>query len=177
VENRRAEGFVAMKYSVWINDQKHTVEIVQSNGQRIISWNGVPVQVDGEITRESSRVILIDGRSYEVNLEDDGHTTVVQVGQSRFGVRVDRHSAGQEGEKGSESGSQQEIVTSPMPGMVVTVKVEPGQAVKRGDPLLILEAMKMENQLRSPVDARIETIAVDQGQKVERGEKLIILGV
>jgi biotin carboxyl carrier protein len=64
-----------------------------------------------------------------------------------------------------------------MPGMVVTVKVEDDQVVKRGEPLLILEAMKMENQLRSPVEGRILKVAVSQGQKVEKGEKLIIIGL
>jgi biotin carboxyl carrier protein len=61
--------------------------------------------------------------------------------------------------------------------MVVTVKVEAEQRVKRGEPLLILEAMKMENQLRSPVDGRIMKIHVEEGRKVEKGEELITMGL
>jgi biotin carboxyl carrier protein len=62
-----------------------------------------------------------------------------------------------------------------MPGRVVRVLVEPGSAVKAGNPLLVLEAMKMENQLRSPVDGVVAELEVVAGQVVATGDKLVVV--
>ena len=69
-----------------------------------------------------------------------------------------------------------ESVTSPMPGNIVKVNVSAGQAVKSGDVLIILEAMKMENEIVAPHDATIAQILVDNGAKVDTGTPLIVLG-
>ena len=64
-------------------------------------------------------------------------------------------------------------VKAPMPGMVFKILVEEGQEIKKGDPLIILEAMKMENVLKSPTDGVIKKIAVTQGVAVEKNQILI----
>ncbi len=63
-------------------------------------------------------------------------------------------------------------VNAPMPGKILAVKVSVGQAVKRGDVLLILEAMKMENEIQSPVDGKVAAIAVSEGANVQAGTAL-----
>ncbi len=69
-----------------------------------------------------------------------------------------------------------EQVTSPMPGTIVKVNVTAGKAVKNGEVLLILEAMKMENEIMAPHDATIAQVLVDVGSKVDTGMPLIVLG-
>ncbi|NIK74406.1 biotin carboxyl carrier protein [Thermonema lapsum] len=69
--------------------------------------------------------------------------------------------------------SQAEDLKAPMPGLVLDIKVSPGQAVKKGDALLILEAMKMENVLKAPADAKVKSICVAKGQGVEKNQVLI----
>jgi biotin carboxyl carrier protein len=64
-------------------------------------------------------------------------------------------------------------VKAPMPGLIMSIKVEAGQAVQKGDVLLILEAMKMENVIKSPTDAIIKNIKVKQGENVEKNKVLI----
>ena len=64
-------------------------------------------------------------------------------------------------------------VTSPMPGDIVQILVAPGQAVKAGDPLCVLDAMKMKNTIHAPQDGRIEKIFVTEGQTVEFGTELL----
>ena len=64
-------------------------------------------------------------------------------------------------------------VKAPMPGLVLRALVEEGAAVKKGDSLLVLEAMKMENVIKSPVDAVVAKIPVKQGQAVEKNQVLI----
>ena len=67
-------------------------------------------------------------------------------------------------------------VVAPMPGKILSVKVTVGQAVKRGDVLMILEAMKMENEIQSPADGMVSAIAVESGQTVEAGVPLASIG-
>ncbi len=64
-------------------------------------------------------------------------------------------------------------LTSPMPGLVIKTLVNAGDTVKKGEPLVVLEAMKMENVLKSPADARVEKVNVSAGQAVEKGAILI----
>ena len=68
-----------------------------------------------------------------------------------------------------------EALKSPMPGSVVTIKAAVGQQVKKGDVLLILEAMKMENEIAAPRDATIVQVVVKQGATVNTGDPLLIL--
>jgi biotin carboxyl carrier protein len=63
---------------------------------------------------------------------------------------------------------------APMPGLVLDIKVAPGSVVKKGDALLVLEAMKMENILKSPVDAVVKKVAVEKGTAVEKNALLLI---
>lgn len=67
-------------------------------------------------------------------------------------------------------------VNAPMPGKILAVKVTVGQSVKRGDVLMILEAMKMENEIQSPADGMVSAIAVECGQTVEAGAPLASIG-
>jgi len=69
-----------------------------------------------------------------------------------------------------------EQVSCPMPGVIVKVNVKAGQAVKSGDVLAVLEAMKMENEIVAPHDANVVQVLVNQGDKVDTGAPLIVLG-
>lgn len=69
-----------------------------------------------------------------------------------------------------------ETVSAPMPGTIFDIKVTQGQAVKAGDILIILEAMKMENEIVAPVDGTVNSINVTKGQSVVSGDALVTLG-
>lgn len=68
-----------------------------------------------------------------------------------------------------------EVVTSPLPGNVLTIKVNAGQSVKKGEVMLIIEAMKMENEILAPRDAVISQVVVSKGATVDTGAALIVL--
>ena len=72
--------------------------------------------------------------------------------------------------------SESENIEAPMPGTILTVKVKIGDMVKKGDLLLILEAMKMENEIVSPIDGRITHVGVSNGAVVNPGDILITIG-
>lgn len=69
-----------------------------------------------------------------------------------------------------------ETVASPMPGTILSVAVKAGDAVKKGDLLVVLEAMKMENEILAPCDGTVASVAVSQGAMVESGATLVVIG-
>ena len=69
-----------------------------------------------------------------------------------------------------------EKITSPMPGTILSVNVQNGSAVKKGDVLMILEAMKMENEIMAPCDGTISSVSVSKGTAVESGALLCVIG-
>ena len=164
-----------MKYSVVLNDRIYSVEI-REEGSRKILWEGKYIDVDGSPNHSNSHAsILIEGQPVEASWKKQGGAYDIDIGLHSFKVEVSR--GGMRGGRADalKHKMKGEVVSAPMPGLVVAVKVEPGQEVKIGEPLLILEAMKMENELRSPVNGRVEKINVTPGNKVEKGERLIVL--
>ena len=75
--------------------------------------------------------------------------------------------------KAASAGGQS--VAAPMPGTILAVNVKPGQAVKKGDVLIMLEAMKMENEIMAPVDGTVGAVNVTKGQSVQSGDVLLTL--
>lgn len=71
--------------------------------------------------------------------------------------------------------SGSEIVSCPMPGTIVSVNVKAGQNVKKGDVLVVFEAMKMENEIMAPHDAKVAAVMVNKGESVETGAPLVSL--
>lgn len=100
-------------------------------------------------------IIKINGNLYDIKLEDEYDELVKKLGLSTAVAHKVKE------------------VKAPMPGLVLAVNVEVGQPVQRGDALLVLEAMKMENVLKSPGDGVVKAIAVQKGMAVEKGFILI----
>lgn len=74
---------------------------------------------------------------------------------------------------GGTAGNKINNIKAPMPGLIIDLKVKAGDVVKQGDPLLILEAMKMENIIKSPGDAIVKGVNVKKGDSVEKGQVLL----
>lgn len=124
--------------------------------------------------------ILLDGKSYVaqvVRTDREARTITLQLGQQVFEVKLeepmDRLLAAM-GISGAASRKLNDI-KAPMPGLVLKVLVSPGQAISKGEPVLILEAMKMENVFKSPSDAVVKEVKVTERKAVEKGEVLIVL--
>lgn len=118
------------------------------------SYRAVVEQVD----RQAKQLKLkINGNSYEMTIKEPIDQMLQQMGLNIASTR------------------KVDAIKAPMPGLVLKVLVTEGQAIKKGDPVLILEAMKMENVFKAPGDATVKSVRVTERKAVEKGEVLIEL--
>ena len=158
-----------MKYSVLIKDQIHEVEILEEKGCLKVCWDGERQDVDClSVSANPSTTMLLNKCAFEISLQREEESFSVILDHSTYDVLVKRGKLRESAATILKQGSDQEIISAPMPGMVVAVKSEVDQRVTQGDPLLILEAMKMENELRSPVDGLVHQVHVQTGKKWKR---------
>jgi biotin carboxyl carrier protein len=117
--------------------------------------------------------LLVDDDSYELYARRDGAAYDLLVGVEFHRIEAERGHRRSVAKPKEQAGTL--TVRSPMTGIVVEVTVAPGQAVERGEVLLVLESMKMNNELRAERAGAVESISVAAGQRVERGATLLQL--
>jgi len=162
-----------MKYVTTIGDKEYTIEVIDSGH---ISFNGKVMEVDFEsISGQPVYSLILDGNSFEAYVY--GHEDELQVlllGQ-QYPARVEDERAkrltSSGGAKPQESGGFQ--LKAPMPGLVVAISVQEDQPIEKGQVLVILESMKMQNELKSPRAGTVERIKVKVGETVEQRQILL----
>jgi biotin carboxyl carrier protein len=139
-------------------------------GGRRLSADFVPLP-DGEVYS-----LLIDGRVHEVAVEDDGAAIVVTIHGQRHRVAV-RHPLEKtlREVRRAEARPAGEVVESPIPGLVVAIRVAPGDVVPAGAAVCVVEAMKMQNELAAQAPGIVEAVHVRERQTVEAGQRLVTL--
>lgn len=140
---------------------------------KVVDWSGVQLP-NGDFS------IIMDGRSYTaqvLKLDKETKTVQLQIEQQVYEVAIEEPIDQLLASMGIKDALVKKIndIKAPMPGLVLKVLVTPGQTIKKGDPVLILEAMKMENVFKSATDAVVKEIRVKERTAVEKGEVLIVL--
>lgn len=125
--------------------------------------------------------VIRDGHSYTAEVlaaDAQAKSFTIRVNGNEYNVAVQDHFDELLEKMGlqSLSGSKVENIKAPMPGLVLEVMVSAGQTVQKGDPVLILEAMKMENVLKAPGDGTVVSVEVSKGNAVEKNAVLIRMG-
>ena len=170
-----------MDLQLLLNGRTRTVTVEPGSGGHRVTIDGETMTVDAA---------SFEAWSWSLVFPEDGHATAT-VGLSPAGPHGDLHvhlAAGTvvarplarttrfgrgDGEAAQAEGAQQ--VLAPMSGKVVKVLVQVGDEVKARQGLIVVEAMKMENELRSPKDGRVTSIAVSEGMSVEAGRLLVVV--
>ena len=143
-----------------------------------ISLNGQPFAWDVAALGNDRFQVLYQGRSYNAEVVEIDHSAkviVLKVNGQRIEMQAkDRLDLLLES-MGISNANATKVneLKAPMPGLIVDVRVTPGQAVLKGDPLLVLEAMKMENILKAPTDGTIGSIRVALRDSVQKGQVLV----
>jgi len=132
----------------FVKESDNTFHIIKNN-------QSFRAEIVGANFSKKTFSLKINGNFYELKLEDEFDQLVNQLGLSAV------------------SAQKVADVKAPMPGLVLEVAAEIGQEVKKGDPLLILEAMKMENVIKSIGEGTVKAIHIKQGEALEKGQLMI----
>jgi biotin carboxyl carrier protein len=168
-----------VKYYVTIEDRVVEIDLDDTP-------TGLTATIEGRVYRLDLRQtsgdalfsLMVEHASHEVLVEDAESGMEILVGGELFHTLVQdewqRRLANIQRKATVETGET--VVRAPMPGQVLRTEVEVGAVVRRGQGLVILSAMKMENEIRSPRDGKILAIHVEEGDKVEQNADLVTIG-
>jgi biotin carboxyl carrier protein len=164
-----------MKLALEVNGAEKQIEILAPAPEcRFRIDAGAEAAAEVELAEPCVYSVLMDGRSYEARVEERPEGLVVVIDGNRFQIVV-RDPRRWSPLAARERGAGPQGVTSPMPGKVVRVLVAPGDAVTAGQGLVVVEAMKMQNEMKAPRAGTVLSVAVREGATVAAGEVLAII--
>ena len=162
-----------MKLSAKVGEQIHELTVTRVDSAYVVTLDGVEHVLDARKLEADFYSILYGGKSYELTVESQGGSYWVRHGAYEQLVELADASRGGREQLRRREGPEQ--IDSIMPGKVVRVLVAEGDDVHAGQGVVVIEAMKMENEVASPRAGRVKEIAVAPGATVEAGTKLLVL--
>ena len=162
-----------MKYEIHIAAKTRTVELNRDGARWQIALDGAPTGADAIEIAPGIFSILLNGESHEIRVAPnaDGPLTI-QDGPNEFKAEVsDPRSWRGRKQDAAEVEGRQKIV-APMPGKVIRLLVKPGDKVEAGQGILVVEAMKMQNEVKSPKSGTVEKLLAKESQPVNAGDIL-----
>ncbi|MCC6271398.1 MAG: biotin/lipoyl-binding protein [Microbacteriaceae bacterium] len=164
-----------MKYVTTVDNKEFEIEIVD---ERHIQIGGRLLKVDFHaISGQPVFSLILDGKSYEsfVYQGDEDWEVLIRGRQYQVKIEDEREKRLKAAAGGGAAEGGEFHLKAPMPGLVVSVLVEEGQEVKKGQVMLILESMKMQNELKAPRDGVIGRVRVKAGESVEQKQSMLSL--
>ncbi|WP_339874444.1 biotin/lipoyl-containing protein [uncultured Algoriphagus sp.] len=161
-------------FTVTIQNKSYSVEKADDS----IQVNGKAIDWDLQWISDRKVHLIVENKSLEaelISIEKDSKTIQIRLGNKTSTLQLkDRFDVLSE-QMGMSSNSSQMLkeIKAPMPGLILDLKVKPGDDVKKGEVVLILEAMKMENIIKSPGDGVVKVVKVSLHQSVEKNQVLI----
>jgi len=163
-----------MLCDVTIDGRSYRLELNRAEGRWACRLDGRELEVDAVLARPDVLSLRIGNSAYEIKSERVADELHLWVGRRRFAVEVrDPRSLRGRGRAGVDDGPKKLI--APMPGRVVRLLVREGDAVELGAGVAVVEAMKMQNEIKSPKQGRVQKIFVSEGVAVNAGDVLAIV--
>lgn len=163
-----------MLYDVTIDGKNYRLDLNQVDGTWACRLDGHDFQVDSVLARPDVLSLRIGNMAYEIKLERVGSDLHLWVGSKRFAVEVrDPRSLRGRTRAGDDHGPKK--ITAPMPGKVVRLLAHVGDEVEPGAGVAVVEAMKMQNEIKSPKQGTVQKILVTEGVAVNAGDVLAIV--
>ena len=163
-----------MTYDIGIDGKNYRLALSQAEGRWTCRLNGRDIKVDAVLARPDVLSLRIGNHAYEVKCERVGGEMHLWVGSVRYSAEVrDPRSLRSRTRAVDDHGPRK--LTAPMPGKVVRILLGEGAEVQAGDGVLVVEAMKMQNEVKSPKSGTIQRIVVSQGAAVNAGDVLAIV--
>jgi len=166
-----------MKYEVYLEaatgKSKHRVDLEKDGSVYKVLLDGQPVEADVILAAPNAVSVILNGTAFEIHIAPtlEGHYKL-QTGPHEYVADV-RDPRAWRGKKlgGMEAEGRQQIL-APMPGKVIRLLAKAGDEVEAGQGLVVIEAMKMQNEIRSPKRGRVERLHAQEGQAVNAGDVL-----
>jgi biotin carboxyl carrier protein len=166
-----------MIYYAKLKDGERKVEIRKEGSVYFCEIDGKPFTADAElIDGPSAMSLIIDKKCYEAVITSVGKKMIVSTEGDEFEVELSdvlEHRSGGKAVTGADS--EHEEVKAPMPGVVVALEVETGQRIAPGSPVVIVEAMKMQNEISTLAGGVVKKVLVKAGDVVDSQQPLVIL--
>ena len=155
-----------------------SLDVSLDNGE--VAVNAETLDWDMKVLPGGSLSILANGKSYEAIVEEidrPAKKMILRINDNSYSLSLQEPIDQLLAKMGLDITKNQkaEPIKAPMPGLVLKILVTPGQQLKKGDPVLIVEAMKMENVFKAPADAVVKAIKTEERKAVEKGEVLVEL--
>ena len=166
-----------MKYFVKVNGHDHEVVLTERLGELLVEVDGEPMDLVYEEVDSLGQVLAITGEdsSFGVSIEGDSHRAGITIAGHFYDIEIEdeRERAALAAARAAGAGGGS--VKSVMPGVVISLLASEGDEVEEGQPLLVLEAMKMQNEIAAPAAGTVRLIHVKEGEAVSAGAKLVDL--
>jgi biotin carboxyl carrier protein len=163
-----------MTYDISIDGQHCRLDLEQVENRWLCRVDGREVEVDAVLARPNVISLRLGNKAYEVKCERVGSDLHLWVGSVRFAAEV-RDPRSLRARAGSVDDRGPRKLTAPMPGKVVRLLLAQGAEVEAGAGILVVEAMKMQNEVKSPKKGTIQKILVAEGASVNAGDVLAIV--
>ena len=163
-----------MTYEISIDGRTYRLELSQSEGRWSCRLDGREIEVDAVLARPDVLSLRMGNKAYEVKCERVASDVHIWVGSQRFAPEVrDPRSLRSRSHAADEQGPRK--LTAPMPGKVVRILLAQGAEVEAGAGVVVVEAMKMQNEVKSPKKGTVQKIVVAEGAAVSAGDVLAIV--
>jgi len=164
-----------MVYDVTIDGKNYRLELERVDTGWECRLDGRAIPMDAVLARRDVLSVLIEGKAYEIKRERTATDLHLWVGGARYAaeLRDPRSLRGRKGGSWEEAGPRK--LVAPMPGKVVRVLLGENAAVEAGQGILVVEAMKMQNEIKSPKKGTVQKILVNEGAAVNAGDVLAIV--
>ncbi len=163
-----------MLYEVTIDGKNYRLDVNQADGRWACRLDGRDLEVDAILARPDVLSLRIGNQAYEVKSERVANDLYLWVGSTRYAAEV-RDPRSLHGRSRAADVHGPKKLIAPMPGKVVRLIVRKGDAVEMGAGVAVVEAMKMQNEIKSPKKGTIQKILVDEGATVNAGDVLAIV--
>jgi biotin carboxyl carrier protein len=164
-----------VKFEAQLDGETVAVEVSGGEGAYRVTVAAASHAVDARQVAEGIWSLLLDGVSHAVDVTDEDGVFLVDVDGERYRIRLEEESRYIIRTRGGRAGAAGQVLKAPLPGKVTFIEVAVGQAVAPGDPLVVVEAMKMENEFRAAVGGVVKAVAVQVGQAVNAGDTLVVI--
>jgi biotin carboxyl carrier protein len=164
-----------MKIDITIHGVQRIVEVTHPGDRPRWTIDGQSVEADIVQVSPGIYSVLIDGESIDVRVEGNRSALRVVVDDREYLASIENPRELKKNRAGAAEAAGRQSIVAPMAGKIIAALVKVGDAVQGGQGLLIVEAMKMQNEIRSPKSGQVERIAVVEGQTVNSGDVVIVI--